>query len=207
MQRLLLATSTVLLIEAMAALGLSAQEPPAIGQGQTGRPAPTSSGVYLSAQDYRHAVLQHVVDCRTESHKIDVHDFLNKPYIDVDHQGQHLRHNKVDIFGFRDCNGHEVRFVQNHQYEIVEPGVIYVYSASGSVLQGKSLKIVLAYYFSTSPETAVLALTKDNLKHAYPENHHFHDALDLAFPNGEDASAYDRFHKTFRVNHLFAQSK
>ena len=45
-------------------------------------------------------------------------------------------------------------------------------------------------------------LNHENLKKAFPDNHKFHDGLDASF-KGKDISAYDAFHKMFKVNHLY----
>ena len=50
------------------------------------------------------------------------------------------------------------------------------------------------------------ALTVNNLKQAYPDNHRFHDGLDQTFAPG-GVEEYDAFHKMFKVNRLLMASE
>jgi hypothetical protein len=51
------------------------------------------------------------------------------------------------------------------------------------------------------------ALTLDNLKQALPDNHRFHDSLDMTFGAGQSLAEYDEFHKMFKVNRLLIASR
>jgi hypothetical protein len=44
---------------------------------------PKTSGVYLSGADYENGRLAFEGGCETKAHKLELHDVLNKPYIDV----------------------------------------------------------------------------------------------------------------------------
>jgi hypothetical protein len=48
----------------------------------------------------------------------------------------------------------------------------------------------------------VRPLTLDALKRAYPENHRFHDLIDLAFRSNEELIRYDDFHHEYRIARL-----
>ena len=50
-------------------------------------------------------------------------------------------------------------------------------------------------------------MTLDNLKQALPDNHRFHDSLDMTFGAGQDLAQYDDFHKMFKVNRLLIASR
>jgi len=56
------------------------------------------------------------------------------------------------------------------------------------------------------PNAEVLPLTLRNLKNAFPDNHSFHDLLDMTFKNDANLNRYDEFHKMFKVNRLLAAS-
>src|SRR6266571_5354896 len=72
------------------------------------------------------------------------------------------------------------RVVGNQRYEILEAKELYIYSTDVLVRKGTSEK---AYFFSAGPNGEILPLTILNLKKAFPDNHIFHDNLDMMFKN------------------------
>jgi hypothetical protein len=60
-----------------------------------------ASGLYVTAADYREARLTSAGDCKSDEHQLELHNLLNKPYIDVTHEGTHHRYMKSEPFGFR----------------------------------------------------------------------------------------------------------
>ena len=96
------------------------------------------------------------------------------------------------------------RVVGNQQYQILEAKDLYVYSADVLVRKGTTDK---AYFFSVGPDGEVLPLTIVNLKKAFPDNHRFHDFLDMAFKNDSQLTKYDDFHKMFKINRLLIASE
>ena len=163
------------------------------------------SGVYLTTVDYQKARLTSEGDCNSDAHKIELHDLLNKPYIDVTHGGARHRYLKAELFGFRSCEGADYRFVGNKEYQILEAKALYIYRVEVPDGRGKGISQVSKYYFSVGADGDVLALTVLNLKQAFPANHMFHDSLDAAFPLG-GLEQYDAFHKMFKVNRLLEAS-
>ena len=95
------------------------------------------------------------------------------------------------------------RVVGNDRYQIVEANALYIYSLDVLVRKGASEK---AYFFSVGPNGDVLPLTILNLKKAFPDNHTFHDLLDMSFKHDSDLTKYDDFHKMFKVDRLLAAS-
>ena len=91
------------------------------------------------------------------------------------------------------------RFVGNDRYQILEAKALYIYSLDVLVRKGSLEK---TYFFSVGPNGDVLPLTILNLKKAFPDNHRFHDVLDMTFKNDSDLTKYDDFHKMFKVNRL-----
>ena len=59
------------------------------------------------------------------------------------------------------------------------------------------------YFFTTSTSDELQALTKTNLKKAFPTNHPFHDALDANFKEDKELVLYDDFHKMYKINWLY----
>lgn len=48
-------------------------------------------GIYLTLADFHVGKLTYEIDCSTEKHKIKLHDFTDKSYIDVIHDGKNTR--------------------------------------------------------------------------------------------------------------------
>jgi hypothetical protein len=167
---------------------------------------PKTSGVYLTADDYKNGRLSFEGDCGSKAHRLELHNILNKPYIDVTHESEKRRYAKSDLFGFRACDGRDYRFASNLEYQILEAKELYIYAREVSVGYGKGIQNVPKYYFSAGPEGQILALTIENLKQAFPDNHRFHDSLDATFGAGQTLAEYDEFHKMFKVNRLLIDS-
>jgi hypothetical protein len=168
---------------------------------------PKSSGVFLTADDYKNVRLSFEGDCSSKTHKLELHDVLTKPYIDVTHETEKHRYAKSELFGFRACDGRDYRFVSNREYQILEARELYIYAQEVSVSHGKGMHSVREYYFSAGSNGPVLGLTLENLKQAFPDDHRFHDSLDATFGAVQPLAAYDDFHKMFKVNRLFIASR
>ncbi|MBX9852923.1 MAG: hypothetical protein K2X86_14365 [Cytophagaceae bacterium] len=162
------------------------------------------SGIYKTAADFTSSKLSLEVDCKSEKHKIKTHDFSGKPYIDIIHEGKEYRYQKSEIYGYRDCDGNDYRFVDKTEYKILESKSITLYELT--VLKpnpyGKGTASVKENYFSVSPDSELKTLTIFSLKDAFPNNHTFHDQLDDTFKYDQDLMEYDSFHKAYKINHL-----
>ena len=62
------------------------------------------------------------------------------------------------------------------------------------------------YFFVTKPTDVLQELTITNLKKISPENHLFHDALDVNFKEDKGLYAYDNFHKMYKINWLLKEN-
>src|SRR6516165_7034116 len=91
-----------------------------------------TSGVYQTAADYQAKELSFQGACGSGAHKLELHDVLNKPYIDVTHDHEKRRYSKSDVFGFRACDGRDYRFGENLEYQILR-------SESGLHLRSRNL--------------------------------------------------------------------
>jgi len=79
-----------------------------------------------------------------------------------------------------------------------DPIVIYKY-AHPSHSPKEAEKYAPKYFFTTSTSDKLTALTKMNLKVAFPQNHAFHDALDENFKWDNELINYDEFHKMYKL--------
>jgi hypothetical protein len=169
---------------------------------------PKTSGVYLTAADYENGTLSFEGECKSETHRLELHDVLNKPYIDVTHESEKRRYSKSDLFGFRSCDGRDYRFSSNLEYQILESKDLYIYAHDEQVTYGKGMPhLIRSYFFSVGAVGPILSLTLQHLKQALPDNHRFHDLLDANFGAGQKIEQYDDFHKTFKVNRLLISSQ
>ena len=91
------------------------------------------------------------------------------------------------------------RVVGSDRYQVLEAKALYIYSLDVLVRKGTFDK---AYFFSVGPNGDLLPLTILNLKKQFPDNHAFHDLLDMWFKHDSDLTRYDQFHKMFKVNRL-----
>ena len=171
-----------------------------------GQTAPLGSGVYKSAADFRGHRLTLGVDCKTETHKLRLHEFSGKPYITVKHGGKDYRMAKDSLFGFRDCDGHDYRFASdNRHYPILNAGEELLLYKVEQAAVGKNTGFV-HLFFSPTAAAPIQPLTLLAVKKAFPDNHRFHDLLDAQFQNG-DLTAYDQMHRMTKINWLLRQSR
>src|ERR1043165_7645273 len=70
------------------------------------------------------------------------------------------------------------RVVDGQQYQILEAKQLYIYSLDVLVRKGATER---SYFFSAGPAGDIKPLTITNLKNAFPNNHKFHDSLDMVF--------------------------
>jgi hypothetical protein len=90
-------------------------------------------------------------------------------------------------------------------YTVLNPGeliIIYKYQhLSHSPKEAE--KYAPKYYFTTSNSNVLQELTKMNLKKAFPNDHAFHDALDVNFREDKELINYDDFHKMYKLNRVY----
>ena len=167
---------------------------------------PKTSGVYLTADAYKQGNLAFTGTCKSEDHKLELHDLLNKSYIDVTHESQKRRYAKSELFGFRACNGRDYRFDTNLEYQIFESRELYIYGHIAHVRHGRGSRSVTYYYFSMGSDGPLLGLTVENLKRVSPGNENFHALLDENFGPRQRVEEYDDYQKMFKVSRLLIAS-
>jgi hypothetical protein len=102
------------------------------------------------------------------------------------------------------ADGRSYRTVGNKQYQILDTNPLYIYSLNAIVRKGAA---ETRYFFSVGPTGDILPLTLLNLKNAFPENHKFHDSLDMMFRSDSGLNRFDKFHNMFTVNRLLIASE
>jgi hypothetical protein len=161
-----------------------------------------SSGIYKTAADFSAKKLSLAINCKTENHKIKINDIFSQDHISVIHDGKSYDFKKSDIYGYKLCNGETFRFSGNKDYQVMNPNeVVLLYKMEVMQTKAQAPK-VYTYYFSKDAASPLQDLTKANLKAAYPTNHAFHDGLDANFKSDSELTAYDSFHKMYKINHI-----
>ena len=159
-----------------------------------------TSGIYMSAADYAAQRLSWEGDCQSSSNKLNLHNVLVRPYVDVSNERENKRFLKMEIYGARTCSGREYRFGDDRDYEVRERGPIPIYTFR--VRSGKYGRPEV-YFFSAGPAGTVQQLKKDNLKRAFSENPRFLEALEKTFSSDSKLNRFDDSHKMFVINRLW----
>lgn len=171
-----------------------------------GQTAPLGSGLYRSAADFLGHRLTLAVDCKTETHKLRMNEFIGQPYVTVVHGGKPYQVAKDSLFGFRDCEGQSYRFATDYYHlPILNPDEELLLYRMTQLAAGKNPGREQVY-FSASAAAPIQVLTLLNVKRAFPDNHRFHDLLDAQIGNG-DLTAYDQMHRMTKINWLLRQSQ
>ena len=167
-----------------------------------------SSGIYKTADDFKNKKLAYAINYKTEKHKINDNVLFNDAQIKVKHHDTTYTLEKSNTYGYKDTKGETFRFVDNKEYKILNPGeplLIYVYQHPAHSPK-EATKYGPMYFFSTDAASAPQALTKANLKNAFPDNHAFHDALDAQFKDDTELYEYDSFHKMYKLNRIYGNT-
>ncbi len=126
--------------------------------------------------------------------------------ISIKHADSTYTYPKDSIYGIKYCDGSIVRIYNNSEYPLINPDekiMLYkVVSGSGT----KGSPSVTRYYFSKDAKSKIQELTIYNMKAAFPDNHKFHDLVDMEFHSNDELTAYDNFHKTMKINRVLQNS-
>jgi hypothetical protein len=165
-----------------------------------------SSGIYFTANDYLKHKLSFAINCKTEKHKIKSNMIFRSKEISIKHADSTYTYPKDSVYGIKYCDGSIVRIYNNSEYPLINPDekiMIYkVVSGTG----GKSSPIITRYYFSKDAKSKIQELTIYNIKAAFPDNHKFHDLVDMEFHSNDELTAYDNFHKIMKINRVLQNS-
>lgn len=160
-----------------------------------------ASGIYLTQSDFEHRRLSYSTNRDDESNKIRFHEFFQKPYITVKHNGEKTVVFKDDIFAYQK-NGKVYKSRDFVSYNFLEKGVIWIYYKEQTVQLGKGVKRERKYYYSVSGKDKIMPLTISNLKKSFPDKYTFHNFLDAQFRSDAELVLYNDMEKKYRVNHL-----
>ncbi|MGB5929096.1 MAG: hypothetical protein WBH03_13040 [Cyclobacteriaceae bacterium] len=165
-----------------------------------------TSGIYMTYRDYSNQEMKYAINCDNESHKIRPHGTWRGDKFVVDHDGERFSYERSEIFGYKDCYGKDWRVFGDYEYLIKEAKSLIIYERyKHENVTIDDDPILPTYHFSIG-NGDIQELTLMNLKKAFPEEHAFHDKLDETFTGGRVAASYDKYHKTYKVNRVFANT-
>lgn len=159
------------------------------------------SGVYLTQLDFENGRLSYSTKDPLEKVKLHFHEFLDKPYITVKHNGTKTILFKDEIFAYRK-KGKIVRTRDLVSYNFIEKGVIWIYYKDLNTQLGKGVKRERKYFFAVSAKDRIVPLTIHNLKQSFPGKHAFHNFLDAQFRSDSELTSFNSNENKFHVNHL-----
>lgn len=165
-----------------------------------------SSGIYFTASEYIKHRLNFAINCETEKHKIKSDMIFHPKEISIKHADSTYTYPKDSIYGIKYCDGSIVRIYNSSEYPLINPDekiMIYkVISGPGT----KGSPSVTRYYFSKDAKSKIQELTIYNMKAVFPDNHKFHDLVDMEFHSNDELTAYDNFHKIMKINRVLQNS-
>ncbi|TYZ07255.1 hypothetical protein FY528_15680 [Hymenobacter lutimineralis] len=170
------------------------------------QPAPTSAGLYRSAEDFRQNRLTLETPATTASFRVRLHEWPFRPYLTVVHGGRKDTVQKAAVYGYRDADGRTYRLVRNQPFPVLNPTEAVLLYKVEQAPMGKNPGFV-RLYFSTTAAAPLQPLTLLHLKRAFPTNYRLHELLDAHFPPGSDLAAWDKFHGTTKLNWLLQRSQ
>lgn len=169
-------------------------------QGKSAKIKPTLNfGLYTTSQDFVYNKLTEELNGNITKEKIKLNSWLNFPNACVCISGGKHPSSKDKI------KNEYYKVYKNSPYKILDTAGFYMYYSykTEPAMNGKGAIKTDEYFFSTKGDEAILRLTIDNLKKAYPEYHQFHYAIDAFFKSDKDLLLYDNFLHTYKLKYVF----
>lgn len=166
-----------------------------------------SSGIYFTANDYLKHKLSFVINCKTQKHKIKDEMLFHPKEVSIKHNDTTYKYPKDSVYGIKHCDGSVVRVYNNSEYSMLNPDesiLLYIVTSGSGT---KASPVITKYYFSKDAQSNIQELTIHNVKAAFPDNHKFHDLIDMEFHSNDELVAYDEIHKMRKINRVLFISK
>jgi hypothetical protein len=176
-----------------------------IMQSSLGSSQNDSSGIYFTAKDFANHKLSFAINCKTEKHTIKADMLFDSKEISIKHNDIVYKYPKDSVYAIKYCDGTTTRIYDNSEFPLINPyETIMIYKVTSIGTKGASS--TTKYYFSKDAKSKIEELTIHNIKAAFPDNHKFHDLIDLQFHNDNELAAYDEFHKIMKINRILNNS-
>lgn len=177
-----------------------------ISIGYTAEAQKDSSGIYFTTNDYVKHKLSYAINCNKKKHKIKDDMVFHPKEISIKHNDIVHKHPKDSVYAIKYCDGSIVRVFNNSEYPLINPDEKIMIYKMVSGPTGKGSSSVVTYYFSKDASSKIQELTIYNIKAAFPNNHKFHDLVDMGFHSNDELTQYDNIHKMMKINHVLQNS-
>ncbi len=165
----------------------------------------SQSGIYMTFSDYRDNKMSFSCNC-SEHQKIKLHETFSGAYVSLKYKGQKIKLFKDSIYAVQNCDQPLVRFQNRVSYILEERSAIWIFSIKETERRNKETITVKKYFFCQNGYEVLIPLTVNNIKLAFPKNDSLYDLMDALFKTN-DASDFDSFHNTFKINYLLNKTK
>jgi hypothetical protein len=162
------------------------------------------TGLYLTADDYAHHKLSFVTGGNSKN-CIHLNEFMESGKVVVKYNGKTQTLLKSEIFGYS-CDQQDYRYFNNVAYKIIDTTDFFIYSAPKLEQQGKGLKPVERFYFSSTARSEIERLSIKNLEAAYASNIKFRYMIESTFATDNSLTSYDAAVKEYKVKYLYEHS-
>lgn len=160
-----------------------------------------TKGIYRTEADFNQHHLEFSAPASSRKIIIHTHELMGAPDVTIDSAGSTFYILKVELFGYSDGKN-TYRFFNNQTYQILDTTGFYLYAKS-ALPREKGSVAQLQYFFSVSGSGAILPLTIDNLKAAFPNREAFRYALDCQFGRDSRLLEYDAQSRAYKLKELF----
>jgi hypothetical protein len=159
-----------------------------------------TSGVYLSAVDFANSKLTVPSACTSNENWIKIQN----RFITVKINQEKHKFAKAEIFGVRTCRN-TYRIQQNMEFKVINTDSIILYSRSVSVSsEGSFYEDV--FFFSLSPVSEIIPLTKEALKSAFSGNLKFLTFVDSSFKRDSELGTFNKQLNKYMIIYFYEQS-
>lgn len=165
-----------------------------------------SSGIFRTSKDFMSGNMEYAIKCDSQTHKIKTDPLFKRNKVVVKHEGKTYKIDRDSVYAVRYCSGKVERLYKRKVYPLTNPGEdIQVYKVVTTQV-AKGQPTLTTWYFSKDAAGPIQPLTINNLVHAFPDNHVFHDAIMAEFKTDGELTKYDSMHKMMRINRLYGNA-
>jgi len=162
------------------------------------------TGLYLTAEDYANHKLS-FISSGNDKNYIHLNEFLQSGRVVVNYNGKTQSFSKSEIFGYS-CDKKDYRYFNNVAYKIIDTADFFIYSSPKLEQQGKGVKPIERFYFSSKASSAIEPLSIKNLEAAYASNTKFRYMIESSFATDNALTSYDAAVKAYKVKYLYEHS-
>lgn len=161
-----------------------------------------SPGIYNTSADFDNGNISFTRRERAR-YKFRPYSLFNNKYIKIIIGDSVFKLCKDSVFAYRNNDHVTYRLFKGKEYRIINPNESIKLYSSLKLISSKGNQTSTEYFFSAGTGSAILPLTKINLKRAFPDQSGFHELIDIYFDNDAELIEYDSFYKIYKINRIF----